>query len=80
MLQIFEHERVVTFQFGEHSQKFLGIVRDVNIDKRTIGENVATNVFYDLDVYYDKEKSLHTLIKHVHSAFVSEGVYEDYMK
>lgn len=70
MKSIFVTGDTVVFKLGENATAFDAVVMDMNPERKTISESVVTMIYYDLDVYYDRETSQHTTIKHVHEAFV----------
>lgn len=70
MKSIFVTGDPALFKLGTNSPALECVVSDVNIERKTISESVSTMVYYDLDVFYDKEMSLHTQIKHIHDSFV----------
>ena len=62
------------FPFGI-KQKVTLKLGNINLQGRVIGVSVneyrgGKKTYYDLDIYYDKDKSLHTAIQKVDSYFV----------
>lgn len=70
MQNIYNNDERVEFKLAPNDNSHLAVVKDVEVERRVIGEAVTTNIYYDLDIFYNKEQGLHAEIKHIHSAFV----------
>lgn len=82
MQRIYINGEQAIFRMG--TEEYPCIIDNVDVQKRTIGEAVTTNVYYDIDVIYDKECGLHEVFRHIHGSFVKKiplnqrGWHSDY--